>query len=151
MQISKALMALMGVANAGYFAEMNACGNWHTLGNDNGDLVANEIMLETVEPHDGDDAARVCTSYCNDYEEATCCQALRYFDETAETYILECQAYTSSFLDPVYEDMPAQEAYGEYFYLLGMMENEGGGFTDSATQKIFSAAAILASVSLLMN
>ena len=145
MQISIAMIALMGVANAGYWTENNACGTWHEDGGAD-TLISSEVMLVDEVSHDGDDAAKICTSYCNDFEEATCCMALRYYE--GEMYIVECEAHSADSLTFAEE---LTDAYGDYLRVTGEMENEGGGFSDSATTTVFSAAAVVAGLSLLMN
>ena len=130
--------------------ENRVCGTWETdFSADT--LVHQSIAVDSNDKLTGDQAAKICIKMCNNYaEEASCCMAIRYF--ASNKWHLACEAHsattTSMISDTSYVDY--EGSHGTKMWILGTLENEGGGFTDSASKMVASAFALAATVSMMV-
>ena len=114
-------------------------------------LVAKVIEIDSDDRLTGDQAAKVCVGICNDYsEEASCCMAIRYY--ASMQWHLACEAHSATTTTTLDESSYAdyEGSHGTRMYILGSLENEGGGFTDSAAKMFGSAFAMAAAVSFMV-
>ena len=130
--------------------ENRVCGTWET---DQAvdTLVAKVVEIDSEDRLTGDQAAKVCVKMCNDYsEEASCCMAIRYY--ASMQWHLACEAHsattTTTLTESSYVDY--EGSHGTRMYILGSLENEGGGFTDSASKMFASVFAMAAALSIMV-
>ena len=129
--------------------ENRVCGTWETdFSVDT--LVHKTIAVDSNDKLTGDQAAKICVKMCNNYaEEASCCMAIRYYAD--EQWHLACEAHSASTTTMLTENSYAdyEGSHGTRMFILGTMENEGGGFTDAAQNLVGSAIALAAAVSMM--
>ena len=151
MKVSNAILALVGATQAALMIDNRVCGTWEEDFNVDG-LIKRVIEIDSEDKLTGDQAAKVCTKMCNDYAEqgATCCMGIRYYSNNL--WHLSCEAHAATTTSLLTENSYAdyETSHGTRMYIIGTLENEGGGFTDSAQKMVASAFAMAAAVSFMV-